>query len=87
MRSKWYKPIVLESLNDSWESSPASAGVYIIMSDRPIPRIGRIDNASILYIGKAKNLRERLWMFWKQDHTASGFLWTHTAVAQIVLNK
>ena len=87
MRSPWHEPIVLETLNDSWDSSPASAGVYIIMSDRPIPRIARVDDASILYIGKAKSLRDRLWDFWKQNHTASGFLWTHTAIAQIILNK
>ena len=87
MKSPWYKSIVLKSLSDSWDSSPASAGVYVVTSDRPIPRIGRVDNAGILYIGRAKNLRERLWAFWKQNHTASGFLWTHTAVAQIILKK
>ena len=87
MRSPWYKSLILKSLNDSWDSSPASAGVYIVTSDRPIARIGEIDNAGILYIGKAKILRDRLWDFWKQNHTASGFLWTHTAIAQIILNK
>ena len=87
MRNPWHEPIVLETLNDSWDSSPASAGVYIIMSDRPIPRIARVDDASILYIGKAKNLRDRLWDFWKQNHTASGFLWAHIPIAQIALNK
>ena len=87
MRSPWHEPIVLETLNDYWHSSPATSGVYIVMSDRPIQRIGRVDNASILYIGKAKNLRERLWEFWKLKHTASDFLWTHMPVAQIILNK
>lgn len=87
MRSPWHQPIALETLEDDWDSSPATAGVYIVMSDRPIRRIGRVDNASILYIGKAKNLRDRLWDFWKERHTASGFLWTHIEVARIILNK
>ena len=87
MRSPWHKPIALETLKDYWDSSPATAGVYIVMSDHPIHRIGRVDNAGILYIGKAKNLRDRLWDFWEQNHTASGFLWAHIGVAQIILNK
>lgn len=57
------------------------------MSDRPIPRIGGIDNTSVVYIGKAKNLRNRLWGFWKANHSASGFLWTHPTMAHIVLDK
>jgi hypothetical protein len=57
------------------------------MTDRAIQRIGRIDNAGILYIGKAKSLRNRLWQFWKQNHDASGFLWAHYRVAEIILDK
>jgi hypothetical protein len=87
MRSPWHEPIVLETLEGYWDSSPSTAGVYIVMSDRPIPRIGGVDNVSILYIGKAKNLRDRLWNFWKETHTASEFLWTHPSVAQIILDK
>ena len=87
MRSPWYRPIVLETLDSSWDSSPATAGVYMILRDRPIPRIGGVDNMGIIYIGMATNLRERLWSFWKVKHTASDFLWTHKAIAQIVLNK
>ena len=87
MKSRWHKPIILETLEDDWDSLPATPGVYIVMSDRPIQRIGRVDNAGILYIGKAKILCDRLWNFWKQNHTASGFLWTHIGVAQIILNK
>jgi excinuclease UvrABC nuclease subunit len=87
MKSPWQTLIGLETLDNHWDSSPATAGVYVVMSDRPIQRIGRIDNEGILYIGKAKKLRDRLWDFWKQNHSASAFLWTHTGVAQIVLNK
>ena len=87
MRGSWNKPVALETLKDRWDSFPTTAGVYIIMSDRPIQRIGRVDNAGILYIGKAKSLRDRLWGFLEQNHTASGFLWAHIGVAQIVLNK
>ncbi len=85
MRSPWYKPFVLETLNDSWDSYPASAGVYMIMSDRPIPRIGRVDDKGIIYIGKAKNLRNRLWRFLKIQHTASDFLWfTHSYLINLL---
>lgn len=87
MKSPWSKPIMLEALDDSWDSFPESAGVYLIMRDRPIPRVGGVDNMSILYIGKSRNLRERFLVFLKQEHTASAFLWQHKTVAQIVLNE
>jgi hypothetical protein len=87
MKSIWYKPIVLETLDVQWDTFSASPGVYIVMSDRPIQRIGGTDFRSIIYIGKAKNLRNRLWAFWKANHSASGFLWTHPTMANIVLNK
>ncbi len=87
MKSPWHEPIILETLKDYWDSSPTTLGVYIVMSDRPVQRIGRVDNAGILYIGKAKVLRNRLWNFWKQNHTASGFLWAHFRVAEIILDK
>jgi hypothetical protein len=87
MRSPWSKPVMLETLGDNWDSFPTSAGVYMITSDYAIPRIGGSDEKSIIYIGKTKNLRNRLWGFWKANHTASGVLWTHPTMACIVLNK
>ena len=87
MRSPWCKPIMLETLDGDWVSSPDTPGVYIVVSDRPIQRIGGVDDVGILYIGKAKNLRDRLWDFWKQNHTASGFLWKDLKVAEIILKK
>ncbi len=89
MRSAWYGPITIETLANEkvWNSSPESPGVYIIMGDRPIRRIGGDDAIGTLYVGKAKNLRNRLWAFWKASHSASGFLWTHPQMARIVLDK
>jgi len=87
MKSPWLKPVLLEDFDKGWGLCPATAGVYIVMRDKPIPRIGRVDKAGILYIGKAKVLRDRLWDFLKQNHTASGFLWAHTPIAQIILDK
>jgi hypothetical protein len=87
MRSPWHEPIALKSIKDDWDSSPETPGVYIVMRDRPIPRIGGVDKTSILYIGKAKNLRERLWNFLEQYHGVTAFLWEHLVVAEIILNK
>jgi len=87
MRTPWYEQTIIETLNTQWDSFPTSAGVYMIISDRPIPRIGGVDDRSIIYIGKAKNLRDRLWDFWKANHSASGFLWRHPTMASIILNK
>lgn len=87
MNASWSEPFILETLDASWDTYPASAGVYLIMSDQPIPRIGGTDNKSILYIGKAKNLRNRVSQFRWANHTASGILWTHPTMARIVLNK
>lgn len=87
IKSPWLEPAILQSIKDDWDSSPETAGVYIIMRDRPIPRIGGIDKTGVLYIGKAKNLRDRLWDFLEQHHIVTAFLWEHPAIAEIVLNK
>ena len=89
-KSLWYEPIVLGTIDDDdiWNSLPASAGVYVIMRDSAIPRIGGVDDMGIIYIGKSENLRERLWKFWTvKNHIASDFLWTHPTLAQAILNS
>jgi len=87
MNPSWSQPQVLESLDDSWDRAPKTPGVYIISGGRPISRIGGDDRHGILYIGKARNLRERLWSFWYANHNASGFLWTNPALARIVFHR
>lgn len=89
MKSPWYDPFTIGTLDDEnvWKSAPASPGIYIIMADHPIRRIGGEDDIGTLYVGKAKNLRNRLWAFWTANHSASGFLWTHPQMARIVLAK
>ncbi len=47
MNASWSEPFILETLDTSWDTYPASAGVYLIMSDQPIPRIGGTDDKKL----------------------------------------
>lgn len=78
---------MLEDLENSWDSYPETCGVYLIMRSKAVPRVGGTDKMNIIYIGKSKNIRSRLWAFTYGNHTASDFLWTHPTMAAIVLNK
>lgn len=87
MRASWSDSVKVCSVNEEWDSWPATPGVYIIRVPRPIPRIGGTDKTGILYFGKANKVRTRIWNFWKANHTASGFLWTHPSIARLVLDS
>ena len=86
MRAHWSSPILVRTFGNEWESMPSTPGVYVVRTSRPIARIGGTDRAGILYVGRARNLRYRIWNFWKANHTASGFLWTHPGIARLVLS-
>ena len=85
MRARWSDPVVVKAFDDQWDSMPRTPGVYVVRTGRPIPRIGGLDRAGILYVGRASNVRSRVWSFWSANHTASGFLWTHPGIARLVL--
>jgi len=87
--SDWSEAPRLAGLDksDVWENAPSGGGVYGIVRKNPVSRIGGEDPLGVLYIGRTKNLRYRLWQFWKATHTASGFLWTHPTIARIVLGR
>lgn len=87
LSAPWLEPIVLERLEAEWDEVPASSGVYIIRRRRPVSRLGGADRRGILYIGKAGNLRERLWQFWYADHGAGWYLWRQPALARVVLSS
>ncbi len=86
MGAPWLEPIVLERLDAEWDSVPSSSGVYVIHRRRPVSRLGGVDRRGILYIGKAGNLRERLWQFWYADHGAGWYLWRQPSMARVVLS-
>jgi hypothetical protein len=87
MRAKWSDSLKVSSVNEDWDSWPSTRGVYIIRTTRSIPRIGGTDKTGILYVGKASKLRSRIWDFWRANHTASGFLWTHHNIARLILSS
>jgi len=41
-------------------SRPVTAGIYILLRNKPIPKIYKKDPKGILYIGQSENLRQRL---------------------------
>ena len=86
MRAIWTGPVRVSSVEGKWESWPATPGVYIIRAGRNIHRLGGTDKTGILYFGKARRLKYRVWSFLKANHTASGFLWTHPEIARLVLD-
>lgn len=59
----------------------------MILTRKPIRRVGGFDRRGILYVGKAIVLRERLDKFWNADHIASDFLSMNLSVAEIILRK
>src|SRR5438876_5832739 len=88
INAPWLAPRSIESLDDDWETTaPRTPGVYAVRVGRSVPRVGGNDRQGILYIGKARRLRMRVWQFWKCNHTASGFLWSHLEVAEILLGR
>jgi len=86
MRASWSDWVKVCLIYEEWESWPSKPGVYIIRASRCIPRIGGTDKTGMLYLGKASNLRSRIWSFWKAEHNASGFLWEHRGFARLVLD-
>jgi hypothetical protein len=87
MNVKWSIPHEIGSVDDQWKTWTDKSGVYIIRANRWIQRVGGVDKTGILYIGKAINLRRRIWRFLQCEHNASGFLWTHLEMARLVLNE
>lgn len=87
MLAEWSHSIKVKSVDDDWKSWPITPGVYIIRRERAIARIGGSENTGILYIGKTLNLRDRIWQFWKKNHTAGEFLRTHPPIARLMMDS
>jgi len=85
MSTLWQRPFRLNKIDDEWDKAPSFPGVYIISLNKQIHRVGGIDKAGILYIGKSRTLRDRLWEFWNTDHDASAYLWENPRIASKVL--
>jgi len=82
MQAKWSKPNPIHKIG-----APSKPGIYIIMSLRPVRRIGGIDPKGILYVGQSGALQGRLDQFWSAYHPASGLLWDHPEIARNYLGK
>lgn len=82
----WCEPFRVDSLYDEWETTPSTPGVYVVSCKRRLPRVGGVDPAGILYIGKSRRLRNRLWDFWEAQHEASGILWDIPQVARAIFS-
>lgn len=86
LQARWLKPVILERLEADWDRVPAAGGVYVVRRQRPVHRLGGVDKCGVLYVGKASNLRERLWQFWYADHGAGWYLWRQPDLARLVLS-
>ena len=84
---KWSRDFKLGDYCESWDEKPIEPGVYLVLSGRPINRAGGRDPSGILYVGKASDLRNRLWDFRyaRQQHLAADFLSSNPDVARLVL--
>jgi hypothetical protein len=85
MRPRWSNTFAIATLEEDWERKPTTPGIYIIMREKLVRRIGGADPSGILYIGKAFNLRERLSKFWNADHIASDLMRMQLPLACSVL--
>ena len=87
VRTQWLKPFRIGTLESNEKTVPIKPGIYVIMSLKAINRVGGIDRAGVLYVGKAFWLRSRLKKFLYADHIASYLLWRNLKIAQRVLGK
>src|SRR6266481_5537601 len=85
--ARWSKTVRIDLFDEKWERMPATTGVYVIKISRSISRIGGVDRAGVLYVGRASWLRSRVWRFMNGDHQASAFLWMHLDIARIMLDN
>lgn len=85
--AKWSMPFLIESLDDKWDEAPSTPGIYVISYKKPINRLAKPDPKGIVYIGKSKKLRNRLWQFWYAQHPASGFIWENPDIASKLTGK
>ena len=85
MQATWEAPRQIKTLYEEWESWPASSGIYLVRVLKPIRRVGGVDPHGTIYVGQARNLRNRLWQFWYANHTASGFLWENPELASHII--
>ena len=85
IRARWKQPFTVKKIKDGWDSMPSKPGIYIVRSRKAIPRATGVDRFGTLYVGQAKNLRNRLWNVWDAQHEATGMLWDHPAVAAKLL--
>jgi len=86
-KANWRNPFLVETLDEGWNDAPSSPGIYVISWGKPINRLAKTDHKGIVYIGKSKILRNRLWRFWYAQHPASGFLWENPDVASKLTGK
>jgi hypothetical protein len=85
---EWQTPFKVNLIDQKLEKYYEKPGTYIIsMRDRPIHRVGGIDENGILYIGSSLKIGSRLNLFWNADHPASGLLWVHQDLAQLIFQK
>lgn len=87
MRDQWSKPFRVDSVGEETMIVPSGPGIYMIISKKPLHRVGGIDCQGILYVGKAFSLRDRLKKFWYVDHIASYFLWENLEVAKKIFRN
>src|SRR5262249_48018763 len=81
MNFPWCEAFFIESLEEGWENAPSTAGIYVIGCGRSLNRVGRLDPGGIIYVGKSRCLRDRLWIYWEAQHEASGLLWDIPQIA------
>lgn len=85
--ARWGRSFEFDAIYETWdEYLPDSPGVYLLMRGSVLARLDGDDRAGILYIGKTKNLRNRLWAFWcGGTHTAGSYLYSNPDIATRVL--
>jgi hypothetical protein len=79
---RWHKEYRLDTLDDDWDYWPSESGVYVILGQRGLRRAVGKGMSRVLYIGQAKNIRNRLWYAWYGEHSGTGLLWDFPKVAR-----
>ena len=70
-----------ETLSKYWPNP----GIYVVCRRRPLRRLGGVDPAGVLYVGKSSHVARRLQQFVNRQHPASDYLCHHLPMARQVL--
>lgn len=87
MHPSWFQSLPLSQAVNSSSEYKNQSGIYVLSSNKLIPRAMGEDKAGILYIGKSKNLYSRISGLRTSNHNATWYLYNNRKLAKFYISK